>query len=375
MIAPLSSQNSALSLLKSAGAGLLKNTALKSAAQEGQTQAGSPMQGLLDKLSPEKAGELKKKLEESQDLLKKLESGRSDMSEERKAAAAEKVRQIKEKLKVIRMLATVNPEAAARQAAQLSRELAAAVKEYAGASGGSASTGDAAAMQSGTGGMNVSGVDGAATTQTEGAQQQVSGLSMQDSAAMDAGDVAQDADGALATPETTGASESDNQNGDDGAYGASLPEDESDEPGAPTDLKEAGEEDNQARQAEEESETAQDNPADQDDEESDQNNQTLRERIQAEMAQASAAYAASRVDSEFANEVRQIKDTLKNILETAKRKLEDGDDPATEADIRDGENALRDVEQSLNSLSSSVLPIGGQMAVSTAGVTAVNLFA
>ena len=47
----------------------------------------------------------------------------------------QKIEEIKKQLEALRVLAAVNPEAAARQAARLSRELATAVKEYASAGG------------------------------------------------------------------------------------------------------------------------------------------------------------------------------------------------------------------------------------------------
>lgn len=357
MVAPLSSQNSALGLLKSANAGLLKNTAIKSGVTP-QTQ--DPMQAVLDKLSPEKADELKKKIDESRDLLKSLQSSRSDMSEERKAAAAEKVRQIKEKLKMIRMMATVNPEAAARQAAQLSRELASAVKQYASASGGA---GDAT-MQAGASdkAAAMGGAENSAAAQSGDAQQAASGIMPQDAAASGAeGEGAtQSGDDAAITTQTSDAPDQQAEGGDDGAQDVNASAEELEEQKE----EQAGSGDPDSADESENSTLS----------EKEQRRLELREGIQAGMAQASAAYAASRADSEFANEVRQIKDTLKNILESAKRKMQEGDDPSMDAEIKEGESALRSVEESLNSLSASVIPAGEQIAA-TAGIAAVNLLA
>lgn len=324
--------------MKSAGTGLLNNAAAKTGAAA--TSAQDPLETALEKLSPETAEALKSKLQESRDLLKKLSSGRTDMSEERKAAAAEKVRQIKEKLKALRMLAAVNPEAAARQAAQLSRELSAAVKEYAGAGGSGTSD---AAMQSTGGNTALTGAEGAANQPANG------------QSGADASSAANPAThGENGAANAQNGAEQDTQNGEQGKDGDEKPEHETTRT-----LKEQQE---------------QENPLDPE-EQKQQNDQNFREKIQDEMAKAIAAHAASRADSEFADGVREIKNALKSILESAKRKLQENDDPSADSDIREGESALREVEQGLHTITSgSILPGGAAMAAG-AGVSAVNLLA
>lgn len=147
-LGPFTAQTTLLSLLKTGASNL-------SAAKK-----QSPQNALLDhleKVDPEKTKDLRKQYQESQDLLQRLQSSRSSLAEQRKTDAAEKIKQIKEKLAMLRMLAAVNPEAAARQAAQLANELKQAVREYGSAGGGApsaaatstAQTADAAAQASG----------------------------------------------------------------------------------------------------------------------------------------------------------------------------------------------------------------------------------
>ncbi|MDF3023032.1 MAG: hypothetical protein K0R10_393 [Alphaproteobacteria bacterium] len=148
-LGPFTAQTTLISLLKTGAANV-------SAAKK-----QSPQNALLDhleKADPEKTRDLRKQYQESQDLLQRLQSSRSSLAEQRKADAAEKIKQIKEKLAMLRMLAAVNPEAAARQAAQLANELKQAVRDYGSAGGGAspsvapstAQTADAAAQAGGT---------------------------------------------------------------------------------------------------------------------------------------------------------------------------------------------------------------------------------
>ncbi len=127
-LGPFTAQTSLLSLLKTGTA----NSAVK------KQSAQNALLDDLEKSDPEKTTDLRKQYQESQDLLHRLQSSRSNLAEQRKTDAAEKIKQIKEKLAMLRMLAAVNPEAAARQAAQLASELKQAVREY-GSAGGSVS--------------------------------------------------------------------------------------------------------------------------------------------------------------------------------------------------------------------------------------------
>ncbi len=127
-LGPFSAQNSVLSLLKTGAANL--SAAKKQSAQDA-------LLAELEKSDPEKTAALKKQLQESRDMLQRLQSSRTSFVQQRKADAAEKIMRIKEKLAMLRLLAAVNPDAAARQAAQLARELKQAVSAY-GSAGGAA---------------------------------------------------------------------------------------------------------------------------------------------------------------------------------------------------------------------------------------------
>ncbi len=78
------------------------------------------------------------RLREARAAAETLKARSSQASEDRKAAARQKVEQLKARLQMLRSMATVDPKGTARLAAQLARELGAAVKAYA-AAGGNAS--------------------------------------------------------------------------------------------------------------------------------------------------------------------------------------------------------------------------------------------
>lgn len=77
------------------------------------------------------------KLNDARAAVESLKRRTSDVSEEKKAAAKKKIEQIKARLQMLKMAMIGDPKAAARIAAQLAKELGAAVKAYA-AAGGSA---------------------------------------------------------------------------------------------------------------------------------------------------------------------------------------------------------------------------------------------
>lgn len=85
------------------------------------------------------------KAKEAMATLDTLREQRSSASEEKKAAARKKVDDLKARIRALQMTAVGNPEAMARMAAQLARELGAAVKAYAAAGGSSAGLGGASA--------------------------------------------------------------------------------------------------------------------------------------------------------------------------------------------------------------------------------------
>ena len=265
-----------------------------------------PLLAALEKSDPEKAADLRKKLEQAKGILDQIKAAKVDFDEQRKAAAREKIQRIKEQLKMLRMLAAVNPEAAARRAAQLSRELSAAVKEYAGAGGGA---GAGLAVGAGTAGIGVSAEGMAGGAGAAGAA----------GAAVSAETVGDPTAGAAAVPEAQGTPQ-------DGPAAAGPPVDSGQGTNAPENLTQDG--------GDGESENG--NAGD-----------SLRERVQRQVAESNEAFGADRADQDFAREVREIKNALKAIIEAAKRKLQQDDDPSADQDIKDAEKALNDVDRTL----------------------------
>ena len=89
---------------------------------------GSPREERLAAAAEAKARDAKAAVET-------LKQRRSDVSEERKAIARQKIEQLKARLQALRAMASVDPQGTARLAAKLARELGAAVKAYAAAGG------------------------------------------------------------------------------------------------------------------------------------------------------------------------------------------------------------------------------------------------
>ncbi|MCA8909815.1 MAG: hypothetical protein KDA64_18285 [Rhodospirillaceae bacterium] len=126
MIGPVSTQGVALSLPKAGGS---QTAAPRSA--DGPPESVARTLEALQQLDPETADVLKQSLNAAQDALEQLDAARQQMAEQRKAAAEERLRQIHEKLKTLRLFATMDPKATVRLATQWSRELAWATKDYA----------------------------------------------------------------------------------------------------------------------------------------------------------------------------------------------------------------------------------------------------
>ena len=118
-------------------------------------------ESLLNLLSPLKAADSAReqrasaaaeaRLRDSKAAVETLKGRTSQASEERKAEARQKIEQLKARLQMLRSMASMDPEGTARLAAQLARELGAAVKAYAaaGGTGGGGTTGVAVPAPSG----------------------------------------------------------------------------------------------------------------------------------------------------------------------------------------------------------------------------------
>jgi len=97
-----------------------------------------------------------------------LRAKSSQASEERKAAARQKIEQLKARLQMLRSMAGVDPKGTARIAAQIARELGAAVKEYAAAGGVTSGMGVAGAPAAPVSGSDAAGAQGDAAAGGEG---------------------------------------------------------------------------------------------------------------------------------------------------------------------------------------------------------------
>lgn len=78
------------------------------------------------------AAQAEAKVRDARTAMEALQQRRTKASDERKAAAKQKIEQLKARLQMLQSMASSDPKGTARLAAQLARELKAAVKEYSG---------------------------------------------------------------------------------------------------------------------------------------------------------------------------------------------------------------------------------------------------
>lgn len=289
MVAPLlkfASQSSALSFLRSGGSGLFQP-------KQNLAAQASSLLAALEKPASDSAAQLLKRAQQSQNILQQMDSSKSDVNEQRKAAAAEKVQRIKQKLATLRLIASINPEAAAKQAAQLSRELAQAVREYS-ASGGSAGTSVVAAPAAATSPPPTEAVEETANAET----------------------VAASLNAEEKVPE-----------GAEGSTEEALPAD-------PETIRQTLED---IRKEEEKDE------------------RSFREGIQERIAASAETQARLQADTQFSKDVEDVKNALKKILESVKRKLEEKENASAAQDIKSAEGALHEVGTLLTNISSAAI--------------------
>lgn len=103
------------------------------------------------------------KLNDARAAVESLKQRTSSASEEKKAAGKKKIEQIKARLQMLQMAMIGDPKGAARMAAQLAKELGAAVKAYAAAGGSTAGMGAASAPSVAAGGEPTEAAPGGAT--------------------------------------------------------------------------------------------------------------------------------------------------------------------------------------------------------------------
>lgn len=82
------------------------------------------------------AAQAEAKVRDARTAMEALQHRRTKASDERKAAAKQKIEQLKARLQMLQSMAAADPKGAARLATQLARELKAAVKEYSGGGAG-----------------------------------------------------------------------------------------------------------------------------------------------------------------------------------------------------------------------------------------------
>lgn len=312
---PLQRQPSVADLLKQRAntpAGTLTGTA-----STGRQDPADALLGALKKAGATNTEALEKKLAEDKETKAGLDALRrqADPSEARKARARQKIEEIKKQLEALRVLAAVNPEAAARQAARLSRELATAVKEYASAGGDTSSLS----------GTDAPSFDDAGATAAADAQ-------------------ATETSAAPATPE---AAATDDQTGTEAESGLQAQQTtSSDDPEAP-----GTEQQGEAAKASGETsdKTADDTSGTED---------THPDRARAEAYQSLAAEQQKSLDAatsedEFVNTIRQLKAELESLIKRGQDAQEDeAGAPRNGEETRRALRALEDVDQALLAISS-----------------------
>lgn len=117
-----------------------------------QTAAKSPQRAILENLAksdPEKAKQAEERMNALQDTLRQMQQMRQDQDAARKEAARQKIARIKAQIQALKLSASGDPKANARQLARLARELQQAARDYSGAGGVDAGGGLGAAAPSG----------------------------------------------------------------------------------------------------------------------------------------------------------------------------------------------------------------------------------
>jgi len=249
---------------------------------------------------PEKADELKKQLDDDDQTIAQLRSGKSNAARSRKAAAAQKIARIKEEIKILMRMGG-DPKMVAKKIAQLAKDLATAVREY--SSAGSVSPPD-----------NLAATD--ATASTSGADNTLSNVTQSDSAAC---------------------------NGATAVIVSALPV-------SSESALSGGEKERDANATAYAPTTAQDNGLQQYQETLQQQSKTYWQSKSDELTQNISAAGS---DRDFVREVRTLVAFLKMLAGQQKRHLSEKGDHSADREIAQTNQALAEVEKSLSGMDSS----------------------
>jgi hypothetical protein len=261
----------------------------------------------IQKTDPEKADALKKKLDDAEHAIVQLRSGKSHAAQSRKAAAAQKIKRIKEEIQILLRMGG-DPKVIARKIAKLSKELAAAAHDYASSDGVSYLDNPAGANAE----TNMS------NNNTNNSNHTLSATTQSDSAA----------GGAAASPAVSMVMVADQPD-------ASGEKGENNESGAPDVRSQSQINIEQNKSIQQYQEGLQ------------QQAKTYWQNKSDELTQK---ISATKANQEFAREVRTLAALLKMLARQQKQRLSEKGDHSADREIAQTNQALAEVEKSLSSM-------------------------
>ncbi len=101
----------------------------------GGVNASSGVDDATQGMNDARASEAQKRLQGALETMERLATNADNVRANRKAAARQKMENLKKEMDALRLTQGMNPKAAARAVARIARELAAAAKDYAGSGG------------------------------------------------------------------------------------------------------------------------------------------------------------------------------------------------------------------------------------------------
>ena len=251
---------------------------------------------------PARADALKKQLDDARQAGAQIGNAKQDVNESRKAAAAERVKQIKAQIQALKMMGG-DPKSIARQVAQLARELSAAASEYASAGGGA----QQASQPAVNGTTAIAGGNAAA------------------SEAADSGGASATADVPSATVrEQQAAAEKKTDQPEDAAVSAAV---------SGTALAEG------SRQYQE------------------NQKQQFKDAVQKNIAELRQKSSAAEADREFAQEVRALAAQLKALAKQQEQRLRQARDQSASGDLSQANQVLAEAESSASKISMSAIAV------------------